>query len=560
MKPQISIGVDFGTNSVRAHLVDVANGQVVGGATADYRRGDAGVLLDPADPNVARQDPADYIDGFITAVASAVKDAGAAGVGAADFVGLGVDATSSTPLPVNGEGVPLAMLQEFKGDLAAQSWLWKDHTSFAEADEITAQGAIADHPYLSKCGESYSSEWYWAKIAHCMRTAPQVARAAASWVELCDFIPAYITGNTRPEAMPRSICAAGHKAMYHEDWSGLPSVDFLESIEPGLSRFRYTAKALASDNLAGRLTAEVADKVGLPAGLPVSVGAVDAHAGAVGAGCGEGVLVTILGTSSCHCLVVPQSRQLDVLPGISGIVPDSIIPGMYGIEAGQCAVGDIFNWFVSQVCMADDPGAMHQKLTTAAEKLRPGESGLVALDWNNGNRNILGDPLLSGLLVGQTLQTTAAEMYRALIEATAFGALTIINRLEEYGVEIQKIVACGGIAEKNPLVMQIYTDVCNRPMVVSDSNQACALGAAIYGAVAGGSYATVQEAQAKMVPRGGRTYVPNAENAAVYSRLYSVYKKLHDAFGTDEGSIITESVMKDLIQIRNQVRGSGANI
>lgn len=223
MKPRISIGVDFGTNSVRALLVDVRDGRVVASATANYLHGDAGVILDPADPKVARQAPADYIDGFMTAVAAAVNDAGAKGIRPADYIGLGVDATSSTPLPVNRDGVPLAMLDEFKGDLAALGWLWKDHTAFAEADEITARGANADHAYLSKCGESYSSEWYWAKIARCMRTAPHVARAAASWVELCDFIPAYATGNVRPEAMARSICAAGHKAMYHEDWAGLPS-------------------------------------------------------------------------------------------------------------------------------------------------------------------------------------------------------------------------------------------------------------------------------------------------------------------------------------------------
>jgi L-ribulokinase len=371
-------------------------------------------------------------------------------------------------------------------------------------------------------------------------------------------VPAYITGTLDPAKTARGICAAGHKAMYHEDWGGLPSAEFLESLEPGLSKFRYTTKAVPSNHVAGKLTAEVAEKVGLPAGIPVAVGAFDAHMGAVGAGCGPGILVKIIGTSTCDCMPAPLSHKLPDVPGLCGIVPESIMPGYYGLEAGQSAVGDIFNWFVKNLAPAEfaADGDAHVKLTDAAARLRPGESGLMALDWNNGNRTILVDPLLTGLLVGQTLHTTAPEVYRALVEATAFGALTIIKRFEEYGVKVEQVINCGGIAEKNAFVMQVYADVCNRPMKVSRSAQTCALGAAIFGAVAAGAYPNVEAAQAQMTGVKEIVYHPKAEYAATYARLYPIYRKLHDAFGNTGASGSLSSVMKDLIAIRNEIRKS----
>jgi L-ribulokinase len=558
MPARYSIGVDFGTNSVRALVVDVATGSELATHVYEYRRGDAGILLDPTDPNLARQSPLDYVEGFMVSVAGAVEKAD---FDVAAVVGIGVDTTGSTPLPVNREGVPLALTEPFSADLAAQAWLWKDHTAHAEAEEITERAYSGNYPYLAKCGGRYSSEWYWSKILHCMRTAPRVAKAAASWVELADFIPAYVTGSSRPDQMARSICAAGHKALYHEDWGGLPSAEFLESFEPGLSRFRYETKATASNQPAGRLCPEVAEKVGLPAGIPVAVGAFDAHMGAVGAGCGAGVLVKIIGTSTCDCMVAPLDARLPDIPGLCGIVPESILPGMYGLEAGQCAVGDIFSWFVKHLAPADygTGDVAHRRLTEAAARLRPGESGLIALDWNNGNRNILVDPLLTGLLVGQTLHTSAPEIYRALVEATAFGGLTIINQLEQYGVRVEQVVNCGGIAEKNPLVMQIYADVCNRPMKVSRSAQTCALGAAIFGAVVGGAYATVEEAQSRMTGVRDTVYEPIAANASTYAELYRIYKTLHDAFGTSAFKGSLSGVMKELIRIRDVARRAAAN-
>jgi L-ribulokinase len=393
---------------------------------------------------------------------------------------------------------------------------------------------------------------------HCKRTAPDVFAAAYSWVELADFVPAFITGNTDPHMLKRGICAAGHKAIYNERWGGLPKPDFLASLDPDLVPLRehYAEKAVPADELAGHLTAAVAKKVGLPAGVAVAVGAFDAHMGAVGAGIKPGTLVKIIGTSTCDTMVAPLERELPEIPGLCGVVPGSIMGGMYGLEAGQSAVGDIFNWFVRYLAPAGytKKGDAHVNLTKEAEKLAPGASGLLALDWNNGNRTILVDPLLSGLLVGQTLHTTAAEVYRALVESTAFGALAIINRFEEYGVKVEEVVNCGGIAEKNDFVMQIYADVCNRPMKISRSAQTCALGASIFGAVVGAAHASVDAAQAAMTGVKKQVFRPDAQRAAVYAELYKLYRQLHDAFGTAGNREPLGRVMKELIAIRDRAR------
>ncbi|MFZ5830782.1 MAG: ribulokinase [Planctomycetota bacterium] len=559
---QFSIGVDYGTNSVRALVVDTADGAEVATAVYDYPSGEQGILLDRKDPNLARQNPADYVEGFYASVGEALAKAKKHRGFLADRVaGIGVDTTGSTPIPVDAKGQPLALSRKFRKSLAAQAWLWKDHTAAAEAAEITKKAGDAPDGYLSKCGGTYSSEWYWSKILYCLRESPEVFDAAAAWVEMADFVPGFLTGNNDPRTMPRSICAAGHKAMYHDSWGGLPKTHFLKQLSPKLAKVaeNYGPRAVPSDEPAGGLTAAVAERVGLPAGTPVAVGAFDAHMGAVGAGVKPGTLVKIIGTSTCDITVWPLDQPLADVPGVCGIVPGSVIPGMYGLEAGQSAVGDIFNWFVRYLTPGSygDGAQAHARLTREAEKLKPGESGLLALDWNNGNRTILVDPLLSGLLVGQTLHTTAAEVYRALIEATAFGALTIIKRLEEYGVKVGEVVNCGGIAEKNPLVMQIYADVCNRPMKISRSAQTCALGAAIFGAVVGGVYANVPAAQRKMTGVWSTSYRPQKAAAKTYAELYELYRRLHDAFGTRQELAGLGDVMKSLIAIRNRVRREG---
>ena len=557
-KRSFAAGLDFGTNSVRALVVDVADGSEIASHVSAYASGEAGILLDPKDPNTARQNPADYIAGLYDALGRVLAAARKhRGFKPENVVGIGVDTTGSTPIPVARDGTPLAFRPEFRGNLAAQAWLWKDHTAHAEAAEITAQAGADAMPYLARCGGTYSSEWYWSKILHCRRTAPKVFAAAYSWVELADYIPAVLTGNSDPDTLPRGICAAGHKALYGDRWGGLPEKSFLARLDPALPALRdhYAPQAVPADHQAGGLSAAVAGTVGLPPGVPVAVGAFDAHMGAVGAGVRPGTLVKIIGTSTCDIMVAPGDRELPDIPGLCGIVPGSVVPGMYGLEAGQSAVGDIFNWFVTRVvpgcrvppgCEAD----AHLQLTRAAEKLRPGQSGLLALDWNNGNRTVLVDPLLGGLLVGQTLHSTAAEIYRALVEATAFGALTIIRRLEEYGVAVKEVVNCGGIAEKNPFVMQIYADVCNRPMKISRSSQTCALGAAMFGAVAGGAYRNVQQAQRRMTGVRPAVFRPNRAAARTYAELYAVYRSLHDAFGTPQGALYR--VMKDLIAIRRR--------
>ena len=556
-----TIGLDYGTNSVRCLIVDVADGDELGTSVHEYETGEAGIILDPSDHNLARQNPADYIKGLEVTIKEAVAEAkkSSKDFDAGRIIGIGVDTTGSTPLPVDKDGTPLAMLDEFKDNPNAQAWLWKDHTGFAEAAEITAL-AEKEHPeYLAKCGGTYSSEWFFSKILHCLRTDPKVFDAAYSWVECCDYVPAVLTGVTRPEAVKRSRCAAGHKAMFANDWGGLPAKDFLAKLDPKLGRLhdRLYTKTDTVEVAAGNLTEQWAQKLGLRAGIPVAVGAFDAHLGAVGSGIAPGRLVKIIGTSTCDMIVSEPGRQLPDIPGICGIVDGSILPGVYGLEAGQSAVGDIFNWFVNYIQPAGQLEGSHEALTEKAAKLKPGQSGLLALDWNNGNRTILVDQRLTGLLIGQTLHTRPEEIYRALIEATAFGALTIINRVEEYGVKVSEVINCGGIAEKNPLIMQIYADITGREMKISRSAQSCALGAAIAGAVVAGSkaggYDNCPDAQAAMCGVKETTFKPIPENRKVCRQLYTLYKQLHDAFGTESFSGKMCNVMKDLLEIKDSV-------
>ncbi len=557
-----AIGVDYGTNSCRALLINVADGTEVASGVFPYPTGEAGIILDSKDPNVARQNPQDYIDGFGYTVGTVVREAAKKikRFSPEQVIGIGVDTTGSTPLPINADGIPLAMTPKFRKHPAAQAWLWKDHTGWEEAARITEMARKAGVPYLAKCGGTYSSEWFWSKIWQCERTAPEVFDAAYSWVELCDFVPAFVTGNMKPERIARSICAAGHKAMYSQSWGGLPSKAFLKKLSPKLAalRDRLYEKTMASDEIAGFLTEDMARRVGLPVGVPVAVGAFDAHHGAVGAGIKPGRLVKIIGTSTCDILVAPEHAAPADIPGVCGIVPGSVVPGMIGLEAGQSAVGDIFLWFARNCCPPEyrqtSEGASIAALEKAASRQKPGASGLVALDWNNGNRTVLIDPLLSGLIVGQTLHTSAPELFRALVEATAFGACTIIRRFEEYGVKVSEVVTCGGIAEKSPFLMQIYADVCNRPMRISRSAQTCALGAAIFGAVAGGAYRTTAAAQKAMTGVKDVVYKPIPAHVKVYAELYAVYHTLHDGFGKTGVRPDLEGVMKKLIAIRQKAR------
>lgn len=546
MAGRYALGLDYGTNSVRALIVDVDSGAEIASAVWPYARGEAGILLEASNPHVARQHPADYQEGAVESTRAALAKAG---IDPATVLGIGVDTTGSTPLPVTANGTALALTPAFADNLNALAWLWKDHSSMAEAERITALAAEHRPQYLQRCGGTYSSEWFFSKLWHCLNVDPEVFAAAASWVELCDYVPALLVGETRPELIKRSVCAAGHKAMFNAEWGGLPDAEFLALLDPRLGelRGRLFGAADSSDVRAGGLCAEWAEKLGLPAGIAVAVGAFDAHHGGVGAGVGEGTLVKIMGTSTCDITVAPKTSDASSIPGVCGIVDGSVLPGAWGIEAGQSAVGDIFNWFVQHVCAGD--GSLHESLTAEMAQLKPGQSGLLALDWNNGNRTVLVDARLTGLLLGQTLHTTRAEIYRALVEATAFGALTIVNRMKEYGVPLERVVACGGIADKNPVAMQIYADILNQPLGVSASSQTCALGAAIFGAVAAGAYPDTTAAQAAMASPLKATYTPQPAAVKVYAELYALYRRLHDSFGVAGTTDSLADVMKTLLDI-----------
>ncbi len=561
-----ALGLDFGTNSCRSVIVDLADGKELASHVSGYPSGSDGVLLDAKDPNVARQNPEDYHQSLVESVQEATAQArqDEPEFSPENIIGIGIDTTGSSPMPVDDKGTPLGLLPQFKDNLNAMVWLWKDHSSHAEAAQITKRAQEIRLQYLAKVGGTYSSEWFWSKILHCKNTDPEAFKAAHSFVEFCDYIPALLAGETRPDRITRSVCAAGHKAMYNEEWGGLPDKEFLSSVDPQLGelRNRLYEKAVPSDRLAGQLSQEWAEKLGLNPGIAVAVGAFDAHMGAVGAGVKEGTLVKILGTSTCDIMVFPKQKSLADIPGVCGIVDGSVLPDYYGIEAGQSAVGDIFLWFVNHL-VPDSYGKTadekFKNLEKEGTKQKPGEHGLLALDWNNGNRTILVDVRLSGMLIGQTLHTQAHEIYRALIEATAFGALTIINRIEEYGVKVEEVVNCGGLAAKNPFLMQIYADITGRPMKVSRSDQTCALGAAIFGAtVAGkekGGFSSVEEAQ-EVLTDIKETYEPDSLKHTVYKEIFRLYSQLHDAFGTESWSGILYNVMKDLIALRERQRKS----
>ena len=555
-----TIGLDYGTNSVRCVIVNTKNGDEIGTAVFPYPSGKDGIILDRSNANLARQNPADYVKGIEISVKNAII---AAKKNDRNFrpekiIGIGVDTTGSTPMPVDKNGTPLSMLPKFRNNPNAMAWLWKDHTGYAEAAKITALAKKLHPEYLAKCGGTYSSEWFFSKILHCLNVDKKVFDAAESWVECADYIPAVLVGNTKPESIKCGRCAAGHKAMFNEDWGGLPAKSFLSKLNPklGALRDRLYKKTYAVDVTAGGLCKEWAKKLNLTENIPVAVGAFDAHLGAVGSGVKNGTLVKIIGTSTCDILVSPKKGKLADIPGVCGIVDGSVLPNFWGLEAGQSAVGDIFNWFVNHIQPGGKTIGSHEELTRKAAKLKPAQSGLLALDWNNGNRTILVDQRLTGLILGQTLHTEPEEIYRAMIEATAFGALTIINRFEEYGVKIKEIINCGGIAEKNPMLMQIYADITGREMKVSRSGQSCALGSAIAAAVVAGKkaggYDNFASAQGTMCDVKKITYKPNLKNHKTYTELYKLYKILHDAFGVKNHKAGLSDVMKKLLELKEQ--------
>ena len=555
-----AIGLDFGTNSCRSVIINVDNGEELATSVYSYPSGELGIITDQTDPNVARQNPQDYISGleFIIKESLSGAERDFPDFDSDNIIGIGVDTTGSTPIPVDAECRPLALNDQFKDNINALVWLWKDHTAYEEAEEITKLANDIRPKFLERCGGTYSSEWWWAKILHLKRIAPEVFNSAHSFLEHCDYIPALLSGVNDISLVKRSVCAAGHKAMYCPSWGGLPDKEFLGLLDPELEelRDRLYETAYPSNHAAGSLSLEWAEKTGLREGIPIAVGAFDCHMGAVACGVKEGVFTKILGTSTCDITVVPESQNVDHIPGVCGVVNGSVLPDHFGVEAGQSAVGDIFLWLVNNIVPDSYGSTMDEKFETM-EKLMsndaPGSSGLIALDWNNGNRTILVDVRLSGLLLGQTLHTKAHEIYRAYIEATAFGALTIINRIEDYGVKIKEVVTTGGLSVKNTVLMQIYADILDRPLKVAKSDQTCAVGAALFGASINEGF-DIFELRDKCALIRDKIYQPNPEAVKIYRKLYSLYTDLHDAFGTENWQGNLSRVMKDLINLREDQR------
>ncbi len=533
------IGLDFGTDTVRAVVVRVADGDEIAEAVADYPQWREQKYCDAARQQF-RHHPADYLESMAAAVRGALE--GRADL-AGRIVGIGVDTTGSSPIPVTADGTALALHDEFAEDPDAMCILWKDHTAVAEAEEINAlcrSGKFTD--YTRYVGGIYSSEWYWAKILHVGRRNPKAFQAAANWVELCDWIPAILTGVDDASAVVRSRCAAGHKALWHPDFDGLPSRDWLLALDPCLGNLTTPlfTETRTSDKSAGTLTAKWAEAFGVPAGIPVAVGAFDCHMGAVGAGIEPYSLVRVMGTSTCDILVAPPEEVGDTLVrGICGQVPGSVLPDFIGFEAGQSSFGDVFAWFERLLRWGREKevaaGTLLPRLEKEAQALPPGGYGERALDWLNGRRTPDADQTVRAAMAGLHLGSSAPSVYRALVEATAFGSRAIAERFESEGIPVKHIVAIGGIARKSPFVTQVCADVMNREIGVAASDQCCARGAAIFAATAAGQYADVHQAKAAMLSPIERTFKPDARAHAAYEALYADYLTL-GAFAQDLAS------------------------
>lgn len=531
------IGVDFGTDSVRALVVDAHTGQTVGTHVHEYVRWKQGLYCDPAQSQF-RQHPLDYLEGLEATIAGALAKAPAEA--REQVVGISVDTTGSTPVAVDKTGRPLALRPDFAENPNGMFILWKDHTANAEAEEINQLAHHWDTDYTKYVGGIYSSEWFWAKMLRTLRVDESVREHAFSWVEHCDWISAELTGITDPLVLRRSRCAAGHKALWHNEFDGLPSDEFLTRLDPLLSgqRDRLFSDTYTSDQPMGTLSPEWAGKLGLRTSVIVGVGAFDAHMGAVGAQIEPYAFVRVMGTSTCDMLVAPNEEIGHLLiRGICGQVDGSILPGMLGMEAGQSAFGDVYAWFarlivepvrqlLGEAAASELAQQLIPHLSEQAAQLPVTERDAVAVDWFNGRRTPDANHTLKGAIAGLNLATDAPRMFKALVEATAYGSRSIVDRFVQEGVPIKKVIAIGGVAKKSPFVMQTLADVLNKPIQVARADQACALGAAMCAAVAAGIYATMEEAQQAMGSGFDAEYHPRPAEVAVYETLYHNYLHL----------------------------------
>lgn len=537
MNSQYVIGVDFGTDSVRALLVDAHTGQTLGTHVYEYVRWKQGLYCDPARSQF-RQHPLDYLEGLEASIRGALVNV--PDEVRAQVVGISVDTTGSTPVAVDQTGLPLALRPDFEGNPNGMFILWKDHTANAEASEINDLAHHWDTDYTKYVGGIYSSEWYWAKILRTLRVDEQVRQHAFSWVEHCDWVSAVLTGNTNPLTLRRSRCAAGHKALWHSEFNGLPSEAFLTKLDPLLAglRDRLFTDTYTADQPMGNLSTEWAEKLGLSPSVVVGVGAFDAHMGAVGAEIEPYTFVRIMGTSTCDILMAPNEEiGHRLIRGICGQVDGSVAPGMLGMEAGQSAFGDLYAWFARLLTgpvrdLLGDEAAdtmmnrLIPHLSEQAAQLPVTPTDLIALDWINGRRTPDANHTLKAAMSGLNLGTDAAQVFKALVEATAFGSRSIVDRFLDEGVPICNVIAIGGVAKKSPFVMQTLADVLNKPIQVAQSDQACALGAAMCAAVAAGVHSSLAAAQQAMGSGFDASYSPRPAQVAVYETLYQKYLAL----------------------------------
>jgi L-ribulokinase len=540
------IGIDFGTDSVRTVVADARNGAIVGVSVADYQRWSRGLYCDPS-ANRFRQHPRDYLESMETSVREALRQAGA-GV-AASIRGVAVDTTGSTPVLADEKGAPLSLSPRFEEDPDAMFVLWKDHTAVDEAERINQHARTwGGVDYTRYEGGIYSSEWFWAKVLHIVETNPEVARAAVTILEHCDWIPAVLTGTDELGRIKRSRCAAGHKAMWHPEFDGYPSNEFLAGLHPRLPALRATLgrQTFTADVPFGTIAPEWAERLGLPERTVVAVGAFDAHMGAVGGDIRPHHLLKVMGTSTCDMLVVPKTSAPEVLVGgICGQVDGSILPGAIGYEAGQSAFGDVYAWFKQLLAwplVAVLPGAADEgsvaalvglvmdriipELEKAAAAIPPGTSSVIALDWLNGRRTPDADQRLKGAIAGLNLASDAPRIYRALVEATAFGSRAIVERFRSQGIRIDGVIGIGGVAKKSRFAMQVLADVLDMTIEVRAGEQAVALGAAMFAATAAGLHPSVEEAQRAMSSGTEATYRPDPDRARLYDALYRDYLAL----------------------------------
>ncbi|NLO00585.1 MAG: ribulokinase [Bacteroidales bacterium] len=533
------IGLDYGTDSARALVVDAETGDILGASVKHYPRWMKGLYCDPK-INQWRQHPKDYLEVLEFIVTDALSQC--APDVAKNVVGIAFDTTGSTPAFTDESGTPLAMLPEFAENPDAMFVLWKDHTAVQEAAEINAKCKTSPIDYSMYVGGVYSAEWLWSKAMHILRQSPEVAAKAYSIVEYCEWLPAVLTGVKHVKDIVRSRCAQGHKAMWNEKWGGLPPEEFLAGLDPRLAGFRARLfeDTSTADQPVGHLTQEWADRLGLSTDVVVAGGAFDCHMGAVGAGVTPNTLVRVIGTSTCDIMVASYEEIGDkCIRGICGQVDGSVIPGMIGLEAGQSSFGDVYAMFrrILEWPLRNLAGLTDEELEKACDKILPAlekeagkipleESTMIATDWINGRRTPDANQLLQGTITGFTLATTAPMIYRALVESTAFGTKAIVDRFTEEGIRIETVIGIGGIALKSPFVMQTMSDVIGRPIKVCNTDQACALGAAMFAATAAGVYRRVEDAIAVMNSGFSKEYVPDPKRTQAYAELYKHYQSL----------------------------------